>query len=117
MVQAKMTGNPAQVHPVHIQLDRFPAHCIWVSPGLGFGRVFDLAEHAAIALAAVRCFSSSVLAFRALTFWTSVHALILAQFLATPPQGCFRQIAKVPSFLLTRTHGKVKTYLTNFDPF
>jgi hypothetical protein len=60
------------------------AHCIWVSPGLGFGRVFDLAEHAAIALAAVRCFSSSVLAFRALTFWTSVHALILAQFLATP---------------------------------
>ena len=84
MVQAKMTGNSAQVHPIHIQLDRFPAHCVWVDPGFGFWGVLDLAEHAAIALAAAACFSSSVLTFCSLTFWTSVHTLILAQFLATP---------------------------------
>lgn len=83
MVQAEMTGNPTQVHSIHIQLQRFPAHLFGISPGFGFWGVFDLAKHAAIALAAAVRFSSSVLAFRSVTFWTCNHASILAQFLAT----------------------------------
>ena len=83
MVKAEMTGNPTQVHPIDIQLDRFPAYLVGVSPGFGFGGVFDLAKHAAIALAAAVRFSSSVLAFRSVTFGTCNHASILAQFLAT----------------------------------
>jgi hypothetical protein len=60
------------------------AHFFGVSPGFGVGRVLDLAEHAAIALAAAIGFSSSVLAFRSVTFWTLDHPCILAQNLATP---------------------------------
>jgi hypothetical protein len=84
MVQAEMTGNPAQVHPIHIQSDRFPAYLVGIGPGFGFRGVFDLTKHAAITLAATVCFSSSILAFRSVTFWTFNHASILAQFLATP---------------------------------
>jgi hypothetical protein len=84
MVKAQMAGNSAQVHPIHVQLERFAAHLFGISPRLGVWRVFDLTEHAAIALAATACFSSSVLSFRSMTFWTFVHTFILAQFLATP---------------------------------
>jgi hypothetical protein len=70
MMQAEMASNPAQVHPIHVQLDRFAAHFFWVSPGFGLWGVFDLAEHAAIALAATARFPSSVLPFCSLTFWT-----------------------------------------------
>ena len=83
MVKAEMTGNPTQVHPIDIQLDRFPAYLVGVNPGFGFWGVLDLAKHAAIALAAAVRFSSSVLAFRSVTFGTCDHASILAQFLAT----------------------------------
>jgi hypothetical protein len=83
MVKAQMTGNPAQVHPIYVQLECFAAHLFWINPRFGVWRVFDLAEHAAIALAASACFSSSVLSFRSMTFWTFIHAYILAQFLAT----------------------------------
>lgn len=84
MVKTQVASYPAQVHAIYIQLDRFPAHFFWVSPGFGFRRVLDLAEHAAIALAAAVCFSSSVLAFCSLTLGASDHVFILAQFLATP---------------------------------
>ena len=84
MVKAKMASNSAQVHPVHIQLERFPAHLFWVGPGFGFWCVLDLAEHAAITLAASLRFSGSILAFRSVTFRTLDHTPILAHFLATP---------------------------------
>ena len=84
MVKAKMASNSAQVHPVHIQLERFPAHLFWVGPGFGFWSVLDLAEHAALTLAATLRFSGSVLVLCSVTFWTFNHALILAQVLATP---------------------------------
>ena len=84
MVKAKMASNSAQVHPVHIQLERFPAHLFWVGPGFGFWCVLDLAEHAAITLAATLRFPGSVLVLCSVTFWTFNHALILAQVLATP---------------------------------
>jgi len=84
VVKTQVASYPAQVHAIYIQLDRFPAHFFWVSPGFGFRRVLDLAEHAAIALAAAVCFSSSVLAFCSLTLGASDHVFILAQFLATP---------------------------------
>lgn len=84
MVKAEMTGNPAQIHPIYIQLDRFPANLFWISPGFGLWRVFDLTKHAAIPLAAAVRFSSSVLTLRSVTFWTCNHAPILAQILATP---------------------------------
>ena len=83
MVKAKMTGYPTQVHPIHIQLDRFPAYLCGISPGFGFWGIFDLAEHAAIPLAAAGSLSSSVLAFGLVTFRTFDHAPILAHFLAT----------------------------------
>jgi hypothetical protein len=65
-------------------LDGFAAHRFWVSPGFGLWCVLDLAEHAAIALAATVGFSGSVLAFCSVTLWTFDHPYILAQFLATP---------------------------------
>ena len=84
MVKPQMPSNSAQVHPIHVQLERFLAHFLGVSPGSGFWSVFDLAKHAAIALAATVCFSSSVLTFCSVTFGTLDHVLIIAQFLATP---------------------------------
>jgi len=84
MVKTQMASNAAQVHPVHIQLECFPSHFLGVSPGFGFWSVFDLAKHAAIALAATVCFPSSVLTFCSVTFGTLDHVLIIAQFLATP---------------------------------
>ena len=84
MVNVEMTSNPTQIHPIHLQLERFAAHLFGVGPRFGVWSVFDLAEHAAIALAAAVSFSSSVLAFRSVTFGTFDHASIIAQFLATP---------------------------------
>lgn len=78
-----MTGNPAQVHPIHVQLKRFAMHLFRIGPGFGVWRVLDLAEHATIALAAIVCFSSSVLVFRSMTFATLDHAYMIAQNLAT----------------------------------
>lgn len=78
MVQAEMTGNPTQVFPIHIQLDRFLVYLVWVSQGFGFWGVFDLAEYAVIALAAAVRFPSSVLALRAMASWTCNRASILA---------------------------------------
>jgi hypothetical protein len=54
-------------------LDGFLAHGFWVDPRFGFRGVFDLAEHAAVALAAAGCLSSPILAFRTMTFWTFKH--------------------------------------------
>ena len=80
MVKSELAGNSAQVHPTHIHLECFPAHFFWVGPRFGFWGVLDLAEHAAIALAATAGFAGSILAFRSVTFWTFDHAPILAQF-------------------------------------
>ena len=87
MMQAEMTGYAAQIHPIDIHLDRLPPDLFWIGPGFGFGCIFDLAEHAAIALAATARFPSSVLAFCSMTSWTFNHVYILAQFLATPGLG------------------------------
>ncbi len=89
MMKTEMASNPAQVHPVHIQLQGFLAHFLGVCPGLGIRRVLDLAEHTAIALAATVCFASSILTFCSVTFGTLDHALIIAQFLATPTLKAF----------------------------
>lgn len=78
-----MTGDTAQVHPIHIQFQGFLAGLFVISPGFGFRRVFELAIHAAITLACCTCFPSTVLAIGALAFWTFGHYPILAQFLAT----------------------------------
>ncbi len=72
-----MAGNPAQVHPIHIHLDSFLAYFFGVCPRFGLWRVLDLAEHAAIALAACLCFSSAILPLRSVTFWTCNHPKIL----------------------------------------
>ena len=84
MMKTQMASNSPQVHPVHIQLEGFLAHFLGVCPGLGIGCVLDLAEHAAIALAATVRFSSSVLTLCSVTFGTLNHAFIIAQYLATP---------------------------------
>lgn len=90
MMQVQMPGNAAQVHPVHIHLDRLLTDFFGIGPGFGFWSVLDLAEHAAIPLAAARSLSSSVLAFGSVTVRTFNHALILAHFLATPQIAWFR---------------------------
>ena len=80
MVYPEMSGYSAQVHPIHIQLDRFLVHLFWISPGLRFWSVLDLAEHAAIALATAVCFFGSVLPFGSVTFWTFNHDHILSSW-------------------------------------
>jgi len=84
MMKPQMASNSPQVHPVHIQLEGFLAHFLGVCPGLGIGCVLDLAEHAAITLAAAFRFSSSILTLCSVTFGTLDHAFIIAQTLATP---------------------------------
>jgi len=88
MMKAQMAGNATQVHPVHIHLDRFLTHFCGIGPGFGFGRVLDLAVHAAVPLTATFRFSGSVLALCLIASWTLDHAYILAQFLATPQFNC-----------------------------
>ncbi len=86
MVYPEMAGDPAQIHPIHVQLQRLLPHFFGISPSLRLRRILNLTEHAAIALAAAICFSGSILPFRSVTFWTFDHSLILAslaQFLAT----------------------------------
>jgi hypothetical protein len=56
-------------------LDGFLVHCFGVDPRFGFRGVFDLAEHAPVALTAARCFSSPVRSFGSVTFWTFVQHL------------------------------------------
>lgn len=51
-----MAGNAAQVHPVHIQLDGFLTHFFGIDPRFRFWRVLDLAEYAAVLMAATRFF-------------------------------------------------------------
>jgi hypothetical protein len=83
MMHPQMAGNPAKVHPIHVQLDRLATDFWRVGPGLWLWSVLDLAEHAAIALAATACFAGSILSFRSVTFGTFIHASILAHFIAT----------------------------------
>ena len=78
MVDTELTGNAAQVHPIHVHLDCFLSCLFRVRPGFGRWHVLDLAEHAAISLAATSRLSSSVLAFCSMTFWTVEHTPILA---------------------------------------
>lgn len=84
MMETQLAGNPAQVHPIHVQLQGFATCALVIRQRFGFWRIFDLAVHAAIALAAAACFSSFILAFGSVSFWTANHAPILAHFLATP---------------------------------
>ena len=84
MVKTQMACNPAQVHPIHVQLEGFLAHFFGICPGLGIGRVLDLAKHAAVALAPTVGFSSSMLTFCSMTFGALDHSSIIAQVLATP---------------------------------
>jgi len=84
MVKTKMACYPTQVHPIHIQLERFLTHFLGIGPWFRIGRVLDLAKHTTIALTATAGFPSSVLAFCSMAFGTLDHAYILAHFLATP---------------------------------
>ena len=110
MMDAQMTGNAAQIHPIHIQLQGFLAHLLWVGPRLGLRGVFDLAEHAAITLTATAGFSGSVLAFGSVTFWTFDHILIIAHFLATSGNGIISPMG------LIRTDGALWGLSTNESP-
>jgi hypothetical protein len=94
-MKTQMAGNPAQVHPVHIHLDRLLPNFFWIFSGFGFRGVLDLAELSAIPLAAAVCFSSSVLSFGSMAVWTFSHTPILANLLATPHR-------------VTETHRRVK---------
>ena len=83
MMHPQMASNPAQVHPIHVQLDRLATDFWGIDPGLWLWGVLDLAEHAAIALTATAGFAGSILSFCSVTFWTFNHASILAHFIAT----------------------------------
>lgn len=77
MMKTQMAGDPAQAHPIHIQLERFLAHFLGIRPGLGIGCILFHAVHADIALAAARGFACSVLTFGSVTFRTLHHICIL----------------------------------------
>jgi len=49
-MDAKMAGNPAQVHTIHIHLYGLPAHFIWIAMLFRLGRIFAATMHAADAL-------------------------------------------------------------------
>ena len=83
MMHPQMTSNPAQVHPIHVQLDRLATDFWGIGPGLWLWGVLDLAEHAAIALTATAGLAGSILSFRSVTFGAFNHASILAHFIAT----------------------------------
>ena len=84
MMETQMASNPAQAHPIHVQMQGFATCDLVIRPRFGFRRIFDLAVYAAIALTAAACFSSFILAFGSVAFWTANHAPILAHVLATP---------------------------------
>ena len=50
MMNAKMTGNPAQVHTIHVHLYGLRAHVIWIAVLFWLGRIFAATMHAADAL-------------------------------------------------------------------
>ena len=87
MMHPQMTSNPAQVHPIHVQLDRLATDFWGIGPGLWLWGVLDLAEHAAIALTATAGLAGSILSFRSVTFGAFNHASILAHFIATLNPG------------------------------
>jgi hypothetical protein len=84
MVYTQMTGNPAQAHPIYIQLQGFLAGLVIIGPRFGLRRIFDQAIHAAIPLTTAAGLSGSVLSFCSVAFRTAIHNTILAQFFATP---------------------------------
>ena len=89
MMDPQVTGDATQSHPIHIQLQGFAPCLLVIGPSFGVRRIFDLAVHASVALAARTGFASSVLSFGSLAFRTSVHIPILAHFLATPRSYTF----------------------------
>lgn len=91
MMYAQMPRNSAQVHPIHIHLDGFLAHFFGISPGFGLRGVFDVAKHAAVALASAARFTRSVLAFCSVTLRTFNHIPIIAHFLAIPHLHAFQK--------------------------
>ena len=84
MVGSQMAGYSPQVHPIHVHFQRLLPGFFIVGPRFWLRCVFDLAIHTSISLASCFCFSSSVLSFCSLAFWTFIHFPILAHIFATP---------------------------------
>ena len=70
----QMTANPAQVHPVHIQLHRMLTHFRSMVPGFLLQRVFPATSHTPVALTSGNGLPGTILSFDTLAFWTSAHA-------------------------------------------
>jgi len=70
----QMTANPAQVHPVHIQVHRMLAHFRSIAPGFLLRHVFPATSHTPIALTSGNGLPGTILSFGTLAFWISAHA-------------------------------------------
>ncbi len=79
MMDAQVSPNATQVHPIHIQLQGLLAHVFWIASRFGLWRVFALTVHAQIPLGTQFGFSGSVLPRGLLTFRTGLHSSILTQ--------------------------------------
>jgi len=79
MMDAQVSPNATQVHPIHIQLQGLLAHVFWIASRFGLWRVFALTVHAQIPLGTRFGFSGSVLPRGLLTFRTGLHSSILTQ--------------------------------------
>jgi hypothetical protein len=64
----QMTANPAQVHPVHLQLHRMLTYFRSIAPGFLLRHVFTFTSHTPIALTSGNGLPGTILSFGTLAF-------------------------------------------------
>ena len=120
MMNAQVSTNTTQVHPIHIQLQSLLAHFIWIAPGFRFWGVLAATVHAKIPLGARLGSTSFVLTFRLLAFWTCLHCTILTQIFSHSPYNVilvffidYGTVSRLPHSLLTRFYQLWNDHITN----
>jgi len=101
MMDAQVSPNATQVHPIHIQLQGLLAHVFWIASRFGLWRVFALTVHAQIPLGTRFGFSGSVLPRGLLTFRTGLHSSILTQksIHSLDRSGIMKHLSRIILFL------------------
>ncbi len=117
MMDAQVSPNATQVHPIHIQLQGLLAHVFWIASRFGLWRVFALTVHAQIPLGTRFGFSGSVLPRGLLTFRTGLHSSILTQKSIHSPKVEYQRSEK-PATKVSKEAGSLtcSTYASKFSP-
>ena len=79
MMNAQMSPNATQIHPIQIQAQGLLAHVLRIASGLGFWSVLAATVHTQIPLGTGLGFPGPVLPRSLMTFRTGLHSLILTQ--------------------------------------